>query len=111
MQSVTLKWILRVFSLKFSYNFMGNVGFYSVGKEIRKSQKQGWLCILRVILRVGQVTRRVTRCFCALDSSASSIYFSCGHSRVVHSRASCEQVTSCSELHSSSPISHTNILH
>jgi len=36
---------------------MGNVGFYIVGKEMRKAHKTGWQCILRVILWVGQVAR------------------------------------------------------
>ena len=41
-QSLTLKCIVRVFSLKSSLkrtpsNFMGNVGLYNVGKGMRKS--------------------------------------------------------------------------
>jgi len=36
---------------------MSNVGFYSVGKEMRKAQKTSWQCISRVISRVGQVVR------------------------------------------------------
>ena len=37
LQSLTLKCIARIFSLKSSLQFHGNVGLYSVGKEMRKT--------------------------------------------------------------------------
>ena len=42
LQSLTLKYRAKVFSLKISfgktsYNFVGNVGLYSVGKGMRKT--------------------------------------------------------------------------
>ena len=36
-QSLTLKCITRVLSLKVFLQFVGNVGLYSVGKEMRKT--------------------------------------------------------------------------
>ena len=66
LQSLTLKCIAKVFSLKSSfgktpYNFLGNVGLYSVGKGIRKTHFKK----LQVVGFVGHsqlnLSREVTR--------------------------------------------------
>ena len=38
-ESLTLQWIFRVFYLNISYNFVDNVGFYSVGKKRKETHK------------------------------------------------------------------------
>ena len=82
-------------------------------KKLGKHIKTTWQCISRVISWVGLVARWVMRCLLALDSSAFSMCFSRGISRIVHSQAS-HEVLYFSQLftklsHSTLTINPTNI--
>ena len=86
--------VLLGFSLwKSPYNFVSNVGLYSVANEMRKAL----FIIIQVEsfashLQVWQVTKWLTKYNLARECSVSSMCFSRDLSRVVHSRVSREQV-------------------
>ena len=92
-QTLTLKCIARVSLWKSPYNFVGNVGLYSMCKETRKT-------LFKIIKaksfagrsRVGQVTKWLAKYSLAKYCSISSICFSRDLSWVFNSRVSCEQV-------------------
>ena len=111
-QSLSLKWIFSVFSLKLFLQFHENEGIYmcvyiySVGEERKKTPKSSYQIIARVTRELAKLRECLTQQTFELHSCAPHVTFH----KLKKSWANHEQAMKYLVLSSSSPKSRLNLL-